>query len=217
MMDERRAGLLSILVVLSFIAMVWGCTNGRESAEVDAVRKSVPRKTAVDVEETASAAGPPSSGEAALLQDDRDLFRMAEKTPDYSAKGRIDPFKPLFTREADPDPPPNPDPSKPELAVVDPCGPTPLTRVGLDHLRLVAILRGGSGDYALVEDASGKGYVLRKRVCIGIHSGRVTDINPDGVVIEERFQDMELVDGQWRPAGIITRERKLTLPRGNGA
>jgi type IV pilus assembly protein PilP len=218
MMDDRKANLLSLLVMLSFVAVVWGCTNGRESSEMVAVRKAVPPKSSVDVEKAVSAPEPLLTGGAALLQDDRDLFSMAEKKPGYSAEGKIDPFKPLFSRKADPDPPPKPGPiNKPKLAVVDPCGPTPLTRVGLENLKLVAILRGGSGDYALVEDASGKGYVLRNHVCIGIHSGRVTEINSEGVVIQERFQDVELVDDQWRPAGILTRERTLTLPRENGA
>jgi type IV pilus assembly protein PilP len=154
----------------------------------------------------------------ASLRDAAALFRMAEKKPGYSPEGKVDPFKPLFTEESDPAPSPVPGPSgKPALSAVDPCDPTPLTRVGLAQLKLVAILRGGSGAYALVEDASGKGYVLKHRVCVGIHSGRVTDIEADGVVIQERFRDLEFVEGQWRPADILTRERKLTFPREKGA
>lgn len=208
-------------IALAFVLL--SCSGEEESPQRHAVSKPVAVDGIADVEATGrGAVGEQSStvfGETeAAGSDSTDIFRVAEKKSGYSSEDKIDPFKSLYAEKQDPEPGFKDErrTEKPALSPVDNCGVTPLTQVGLEQLKLVAIMRGGAGDYALVEDASGKGYVLKDRVCIGIHSGRVAEIQPDTVVVQERFQDLELVDGEWQPAGILTRERKLTFPRGNG-
>ncbi len=215
---------VKIVCVIALAFVFWSCGGETKSAK----RHAVPKPAAVDgMEDVGETGRAPIGGASPAVHggigdaaggDPTDICRVAEKKSGYSSEGKIDPFKSLYAEKQDPDPgyKDGQQKGKPPLSPVNDCGLTPLTRVGLEQLKLVAILRGGAGDYALVEDASGKGYVLKDRVCIGIHSGRVVKIQPDAVVIQERFRDRELVDGEWRPAGILTRERKLTFPSRNG-
>lgn len=209
-------------IALAFVLL--SCSNEVTSTN----RHPVPKPVAGDgIADTGEAEKGPTGGESSAVfgetdaasgSDLADILGLTEKKSGYSSKGKIDPFKSLYAEKENKDPG-FADPKgkeKPALSPVNDCGVTPLTQVGLEQLNLVAILKGVSGDYALVEDASGKGYVLKDRVCIGIHSGRVAKIQSDTVIIQERFQDLEFVDGEWRPAGILTRELELTFPRRNG-
>jgi type IV pilus assembly protein PilP len=54
----------------------------------------------------------------------------------------------------------------------------------------VAIISNPEGNIALVEDATGKGYFLKKGTWIGKNDGKVTKILKDKVIIEEVYQDI---------------------------
>jgi type IV pilus assembly protein PilP len=119
----------------------------------------------------------------------------------YNPRGRFDPFEPLFKEKQE------------EL----PAGKkarkrrtprTPLERVALSQLKLSAIMRTAKGNSAIVEDATGKGYVIRKGTYIGLNSGQVIEINKDRVMIEEESED---ISGELR---IHNTELKLQKPAG---
>jgi type IV pilus assembly protein PilP len=101
----------------------------------------------------------------------------------YNPEGKLDPFAPLIKE-------------KPEaLAVKDRKAVrrkllTPLEKLDLSQLKLVSILRASSGNRALVEEDSGKGYIIKKGTYIGTNSGRVIDILPDKIIIEEEVEDI---------------------------
>ena len=65
-----------------------------------------------------------------------------------------------------------------------------------------------SGNRALVEESSGKGYVIKKGTYIGINSGKVIKIIKEKVVVEEEFED---VFGKTK---LHQREIKLPKPPG---
>ncbi len=71
------------------------------------------------------------------------------------------------------------------VAVVVPT--TPLQKYEIEHLRLVAVMWGADGAYAMVEAPDGKGFSIRKGDLIGNKSGKVKRIDKDQVVVEERF------------------------------
>ncbi|PQP34785.1 pilus assembly protein PilP, partial [Desulfobacteraceae bacterium SEEP-SAG9] len=52
---------------------------------------------------------------------------------------------------------------------------------------------------ALVEEASGKGYIVAKGTYIGLHAGRILEILNDRVIVEEEIEDI---------LGKITIDRK---------
>ena len=80
---------------------------------------------------------------------------------------------------------------------------TPLEKVDLSQLKLVATLRAKSGNKALVEDSTGKGYVVNKGTYIGINFGSVVEITDQSVVVEE---EIETISGDVK---IQKREIKL--------
>ena len=111
---------------------------------------------------------------------------MARKTIAYNPQGRVDPFEPLFKEE----------PAAAPVSVATtkkPAGPkrplTPLEKVDLSQLELKAILRTDAGNKALVEEASGKGYIIKKGTYIGTRSGIVVAILKDRIIVEEEHED----------------------------
>jgi len=92
-------------------------------------------------------------------------FEPVAKIMLYNPEGKIDPFVPLFKGE-------KPAAVKAVKTVKQGkrkiCIPlTPLQRVDLSQLKLVGIIRAKSGNRAMVEEASGKGYVIKKGTYIG--------------------------------------------------
>ena len=119
----------------------------------------------------------------------------------YNPAGKIDPFAPLLT-------------DKPKITIskkkkrTKRIPRTPLEKVDLSQLRLTGIIRASSGDKVLVKEASGKGYIVTKGTYIGIHSGRVIEIQKDRIIVEE---EIENVYGEVK---LTKRELKLQKPPG---
>ena len=124
------------------------------------------------------------------------LIGVPEK---YDPTDKIDPFEPLFQ-------------PKPVLAKKKKrkkrLPQTPLERIDLSQLKLVGIILASSGNRALVEESSGKGYVIKKGTYIGTNSGKVVKIKKETVIIEEEYED---VYGK-----IATRKREIKLPKPPG-
>jgi type IV pilus assembly protein PilP len=117
----------------------------------------------------------------------------------YEAKDKIDPFEPLFKEKAE-----IVKKKKNKKRIPQ----TPLERIDLSQLKLVGIIMASSGNRALVEESSGKGYVIKKGTYIGINSGKVVKIKKEKVVVEEEFED---VFGKTK-----LRQREIKLPKPPG-
>jgi len=98
----------------------------------------------------------------------------------YIARGKIDPFEPLFKDETVAR-------EKKKKRIPR----TPLEKLSLGQLKLVAIIRAPSGNKALVEESSGKGYVIKKGTYIGLNSGKIIKIEKDNILIEEEIQNIQ--------------------------
>jgi type IV pilus assembly protein PilP len=124
----------------------------------------------------------------------------------YDPVGRIDPFIPLVRDE----------PIKVEKqeavqasAEVKPVRQkTPLEKIELSQLRLRAIIIAASGNRALVEETTGKGYIITKGTYIGRNDGKVTKILKDKVIIEEMIEDIE--------GKMVIQEKEIKLPKPPG-
>jgi len=116
----------------------------------------------------------------------------------YDPTDKIDPFEPLYRDQ--------PVSEKKNERKRTP--QTPLERIDLSQLKLVGIILASSGNRALVEEASGKGYVIRKGTYIGTNSGKVVKIDKEKIIVEEEFED---VLGTTK-----IRERELKLPKPPG-
>jgi len=117
----------------------------------------------------------------------------------YNPIGKIDPFEPLFRDEKV---------VSKKLKKIKRVPRTPLERVDLSQLKLVGIILASSGNRALVEESSGKGYVIKKGTYIGTNGGKITEIQRETVYVEEKFED---VFGK-----IQTRKREIKLPKPPG-
>ena len=115
----------------------------------------------------------------------------AAKTMLYNPEGKIDPFAPLFKEEkliAR-------DGESMKMGKAGICIPhTPLQKVNLSQLKLTGIIRASSGNRAMVEEASGKGYLIEKDTFIGINCGRVAQILTDRIIVDEPLLPVEDVD-----------------------
>ena len=123
--------------------------------------------------------------------------KTKKHTP-YNPAGKIDPFVPLYKDK----------PVVTKVKKVRRTPRTPLEKVDVSQLKLTGIIRAASGNKALVTEASGKGYVIKKGTYVGLHSGKVTEILKDRVIIEELAQNL---------VGELTvRKRELKLQRPAG-
>lgn len=97
---------------------------------------------------------------------------VEEVTYVYSPIGKRDPFRSLF--KIDP----------PDLEIK-----TELQKFELDQLKLVAIISRIATPYAMVEDPEGKGHTLTSGKLIGKNWGKVSQITPECVVVDEDYRD----------------------------
>jgi len=125
-------------------------------------------------------------------------IELSETTVTYKVEGKIDPFASIFRDGSSV----FADQNEKKLIPL-----TPIEKVDLSQLKLVGIIRAPSGNKALVEDASGKGFVIKKGARIGINSGRVIKILKNIVVVEEA----ESILGKKT---LVQRELKLQKPPG---
>ena len=99
----------------------------------------------------------------------------------YDPQGKLDPFEPLFQTKTV------------ALATKKKKRSTPVTpleKMSLSQLQLVAIIRTPTENKALVQEATGKGYIVKKGTYIGLNSGKIVQILKDRIIIEEEVEDV---------------------------
>lgn len=218
--------ITSIVTVAFLIGPLFsGCDKAEEpTRSQDPVKIKVSKKER-DVEEKGvdTAPEPPASGgvpvvgevphgEPAVTQPEV----LSEKASDemlygkssYDPSGRVDPFEPLFakggggagvTKGAE---------TRPTIRQSRISRLTPLEKLDISQMKLVGIVSMPGRSMAMVEEAGGKGYVVRKGTYMGVNSGQVVEITRDRVVIEEEVENFlgKIV--------VRTRELKLQKPLG---
>ena len=222
-----------LFVVISFLSI--SCDTPKESlSKPDVVRKKIPTATtssknaekkrvqsvkkvnAATKSQTTQVASLPKKGAtgskkpsqkipdktlmAALSVPARQATRLEEPPPPlYDPKGKTDPFRPLIK---------DPRQAVKKKKIRKRTPRTPLERMDISQIRLVAIIRSNNDNIALVEEASGKGYIISKGAYVGLNGGRVTKILKDRLIVEEEAENV---------LGKITmqkRELKLQKPTG---
>ncbi|MBI2361262.1 MAG: pilus assembly protein PilP [Deltaproteobacteria bacterium] len=135
----------------------------------------------------------PKKAEAKTKADEPGLPKVSEPVgpPRYSPAGKRDPFRPLAQKSQGAG-------SRPRENL------SPLERFELGQLRLVGIVWDIQEPRAMVEDSLGLGYIVKVGTPIGPNEGKVKEIKPREVVIEEVQVDFF---GARKP-----REVSMTLP-----
>ena len=128
-------------------------------------------------------------------------IETSETSDQYNPEGKLDPFEPLFRKE-----PASIDMEKKKSKRRTPL--TPLEKMDLSQLKLSAIILAPSGNRALVQEASGKGYVVKEGTYIGINSGKIVEILKDQIILEEEAEDI------YGKVSIVKKSLKLQKPPG---
>jgi type IV pilus assembly protein PilP len=163
--------------------------HGFNDSEIFNQFKTINKKTAAQKDEITK----PDSTESAVPPEEKvKTERPSAQSKKYNTKGKIDPFETLFQE-------------KPSVALKKAkrkrrTPRTPLEKLDLSQLKLVAIMRSPDGHKALLEDASGKGYVISKGSYIGTNAGKVVEIEKDRVIVAEEVEDA---------VGNVTTQRKV--------
>ena len=191
-MNHRwRAPWLVVLVCALGLVLTWGPGCGffggeeEEASTANKVRSAVaakPKPAAANQK-----AAPPAAADEAEEEDELTmekllaLYEEKAKEQAFNPEGMVDPFRPIeaVTMTA-----------KQAEAEAEPKRPkTPLERMELSQLKLVAIVMAGENSRALVEDSAGMGYIIEQGTPMGTRSGQVVSIHPDRVEVEEFFKN----------------------------
>jgi len=216
------------ICLLGLLVLVAGCQD--KASEVEKTSTVVSQKISTEMQKVAPQKpepkeAPPVATSSSALSEETQTGSVETKTmttssaetfdtkkliPDlaigYDSKGRIDPFIPLVKEE----------PVKVEKTesidakgeVREKRAKTPLEKIELSQLQLKAIILAPSGNKALVEESTGKGYIIRKGTYIGRHDGKVIKILKDKVVVEELKENYE--------GKTIAEEKEIKLPKPPG-
>lgn len=149
---------------------------------------------------TSGSAGRKAENALAVTDDQVAALLNIQAPPPYNPKGKADPFEPFIRDEGQQ----VTKAMKPKKRTPQ----TPLEQVDLGQLKLVAIVASASGNRALVEESSGKGFILKPGTYVGLNSGKVVEITIEKVMIEEEYED---VYGK-----TITQKKEITLPKPPG-
>jgi type IV pilus assembly protein PilP len=209
------------ICLLGLLVLIAGCQDKADEAKKTptVISQKIPTEMQKVTPQTPKVkeASPVTAPSKALSAETTTMTRAPAETfdtqtliPDlaigYDPQGRIDPFIPLIKDE----------PVKVEKkALVDAKGDvrekrtkTPLEKIEFDQLKLRAIIIAPSGNKALVEESSGKGYIIRKGTYIGRNDGKVIKILKDKVVVEELTENFE--------GKMTTKEKEIKLPKPPG-
>lgn len=113
----------------------------------------------------------------------QEALKDDEKIEYYDAQGKIDPFLPLIQEKVE-EPQPIVD-DQPQRIL------TPLEKIELSQIRLVAIVITEKRRIAMVEEATGKGYEVTIGTYIGKNQGKVSEINNNSIVVTELVKDFK--------------------------
>jgi len=158
----RRSEILLGSISIAFLFLIVACGGDTPSPAVSAKAKSFPEKKAA---------------ETMKVEEKKESAKKEEASEySYNPTGKADPFSPFIklssARESR------------NVAL------TPLQKYDISQLKLVAIIASPEGNIALVEDALGKGYFLKKGTGVGKNDGKVVKILKDRVIIEESYRDI---------------------------
>lgn len=218
-MDRPIVFIRNFLLIISFIFLVWGCEQKEQSppkprgvtkkiviAEKEKSKpvpskgtdRPVPKVTPQIPETSVDSA---NQKKISPVVSKPSLIEKPKMSDLYNPEGRLDPFEPLFKKE--------------HLSVaVTKKKPkrrsplTPLEKIDLSQLKLVGIILASSGNRALIQETSGKGYIVKKGTYIGIYSGKIIEILKDEIIVEEETEDI------FGKVSMVKKSLKLQKPPG---
>lgn len=218
-MSYRLRTWIGLLLVAMLIG-ICGCGKSEQQAasEPEVVRMKLPARAVATVKPPppGTAHAPVATPKAGVdgskgVQNETAAPETGPQVPmlpdpnriSYHPEGKIDPFQPMIKEEPAA---PAANAAKPRRNKREP--QTPLERLDLSQLRLTAIVRTASGYRALVEESSGKGYMIGVGTYMGLNGGKVVAIYKDRFIVEEELEDAL--------GNVKTERREIKLPKPSG-
>lgn len=180
--------ILSVGFILSLMFMEISCGD-----QPDKNQKAVPEVVSKRISRPVVAKPGVQPEKKTAVQKKKDAAPLKKSVPDmklvtgkkvaahYDAKGKIDPFRPLVQERPE---------SRPAVSAKNPPRIlTPLEKIELSQIRLVAVIVMKNKRIAMVEEASGKGYEVGIGTYIGKNQGRITQIKDSSIVVKEPVKD----------------------------
>jgi len=235
--QNKITGFRSIctaILVLGILSALFGCKPSPEPPQKPAVvRKKIPANAKPDAKtppaiaakkEAGSKASKPVSEPAAVQEKDKGDKKAGEKKSEkppaatksepaakltvedqypelYSSEGKADPFVPFIKSKAERE-------KDREKSINKRIPRTPLEKVDISQVKLTAIVQSPTGNFGLIEESTGKGYVVTNGTFIGVNGGKIKRILNDRLIVEEEAED---VFGK-----ITTREIEVKLHKPAG-
>ena len=159
--------------MIAFLFLIGGCGGGAPPSSLPAKTKS----PAVEKKNEGAAQVAEKKEPEKKEPEKKEPEKKEGVEYSYNPAGKPDPFKPFIQLT-------------PVKRVSGRLPLTPLQKFDVSQLKLVAIISTPEGNIALVEDATGKGYFIKKGTLVGKNDGKVTKILKDKVIIEEVYQDV---------------------------
>ena len=185
-----KSKYLLFVIILSFAGMIVSCDEAnvkdlpaapevvsiKIKQPVDKNPKTIEKKNTSPLKNAAT-----SKPEPQQATPEKEQSQTPTLAAHYDAAGKIDPFKALI-QEA-PEPAKSASKKKPDRLL------TPLEKIELSQIRLVAVITTKTKRIAMVEEASGKGYEVGVGTYIGRQQGRITQIKDSSIVVKEPVRD----------------------------
>jgi len=179
------APLKTILWILGFglIFLIFACDE-KPQASKEPVPSVISGKifTQPLVQEKKDEIDPKNSEILSVKNSSQVLEPIRQETEHYDTQGKIDPFESLIQDKQTEQPLVDEQPKR----IL-----TPLEKIGLDQIRLVAVVIMEKMQIAMVEEASGKGYEVGIGTYIGKNQGKVSAIKDSSIVITEMVRDFK--------------------------
>jgi len=142
--------------------------------------------------------------QSAASSESADLVAVADRLPElYNPKGKIDPFLSPVKSKAERE-------QNKQKNTKRRIPRTPLEKIDISQMKLTAIVQSSKGNLGLIEESSGKGYVVSAGAYIGLNGGKIKKILSDRLIIEEEaenvFGKMKVQDIEvrlFKPAGEL--------------
>ncbi len=165
-----------VFLVGCFLVMGFGCGDEAPKPKKVPISPAAPKPAAAP-----TPAKVPPKPEAEVKVEPPPMVSYA-----YNPQGKPNPFQPLVVER--PEKPATPvkkvEAAKPEREGVG----TPLEKLDLAEVKLVAVVWDIPKPRAMVEDRGGKGYILSVGTRIGKNQGQVSKITPEGLVVREKTE-----------------------------
>lgn len=186
--DESFAATGSIRYISNRIKIQRPETPGKQQLPAQKAGEKEIVTVPVGKEEKAAtgqgAPGESSQTMAELTKEEQNELFLGSQGRFYTRQGKVDPFRP-FLRV------PEAQVSESDVEKLHIRPPqTPLERYDLSQLKLTAILHAPGKIRALIQEASGKGYIVSEGTYMGNKGGQVSKILNDRIVVEEKYLDV---------------------------